>query len=124
MLIGGCTTIMNGPTQEIKVTSNPPGATVTPTDYKYWTKTPGVIALDRNNSTVLTARLYGYEDAKQEIKCGLSPWVFGNAAGQLYPWAFMGVPHGAVALGILDVSTGSIGNLTPTEIHFELVPKK
>lgn len=123
LMLTGCSTIMNGPTQEIKVTSNPPGAIITTTAFE-WIKTPGTIKLPRANSTTLTANLFGYEEMKQEMKVSLSPWVAGNAVGQFYPWTFMGQASGVVALTILDLSTGSIGTLSPAEVHFELVPKK
>ena len=111
---------MQGPTQDIVVTSEPPGATITPTDYKTWVKTPGVIVLERSQSTILTARLYGYEDQKIKVKCDVSAWLFGNAVGQFYPWTFLSVADGSIALLMLDMSTGSIGTLTPKVIHFEM----
>lgn len=116
LMLAGCSTIVNGPTQDIVVTSNPPGATITPTDYKCWVKTPGIITLDRTNSTILTARLYGYEDSKQEIKCELSlcPIVTATTELLIYP---------GLIFTMLDCNTGSIGHLTPTEIHFELISK-
>lgn len=112
LLVCGCSTIAHGPYQDVVITSNPPGAIVTPIDYKCWVKTPGILKLERKNSTVLTARLRGYEDAKQKIQVKLSPWLLGNAVG----W----IP----SLLLLDLSTGSLGVLSPTEVHFELVPKK
>jgi hypothetical protein len=123
-LISGCSTIMNGPTQKIKVTSNPSGAWVTTTDFRCWVKTPGEIELERSHSTILTASLYGYEDCKKKIKCSLSPFIAGNAVGQLYPWSFLGIADGGIVLTLFDLSTGSVGNLTPTKVHFELVPIK
>lgn len=119
----GCGTIMHGPTQDIIVTSNPPGAIITTTTFE-WIKTPGIFKLPRANSTELTAELYGYEIAKQKIKCELTPWIFGNAVGEFYPWTFMHQASGGGALTIFDLSTGSVGILSPTEVHFELVPKK
>lgn len=122
-MLAGCSTVMHGPTQDILVTSNPSAAIVTATDYGRLVKTPGIITLKRNNSAVLTARLSGYEDAKQEIKSELSLWIFGNGVGSfyggtVYNWLPM------IALTIVDFSTGSAGMLSPTEVHFELVPKK
>jgi len=117
LLLTGCATIANGPTQEIAVTSNPPGATVTPTDYKCWVKTPGIISLDRNQGTILTARLYGYEDCKVEIKWGISPWAFGNMSALAYPWLIVGCQPVAAAWAC---DADSIGNLSPNKVHFEL----
>lgn len=120
LMLAGCSTVMNGPTQDIVVTSNPPGATITPTDYKCWVKTPGIIALDRNQGTVLTARLYGYEDAKIKINWGISPWAFCNMIALQHPGSIAGSQlTGAVWAADAD----SIGNLSPDKVHFELVPK-
>lgn len=122
LVIGGCATIMHGPTQKIRVTSNPPGATVTTTTFE-WIKTPGTFELSRSNSTELTANLYGYETTKQKIKCGLSLWIFGDAVGGFYPWTILGIePY--ITLMIVDFSTSSVGTLSPTEVHFEMVKKK
>lgn len=124
LMLAGCSTVMHGPTQDIVVTSNPPGATVTTTTFE-WIKTPGTFKLPRANSTTLTANLYGYETAKQKLKCELTPWIFGNAAGEFYPGTFIHIyliP--SVALTMVDLITGSVGVLSPTEVHFELVPKK
>jgi hypothetical protein len=113
---------MNGPNQNIVVTSNPPGAIVT-TAAGEWIKTPDTFKLPRAKSTVLTARLVGYEDAEQKIKNELSLWMFGNGAGSFYAGTvYNWLP--AIALTIIDFSTGSAGVLSPTEVHFELVPKK
>lgn len=123
VLVCGCGTIMHGPYQEIKVTSNPPGATITNTEYTCWIKTPGVMKLKRANSTVLTARLYGYKEAKQKVRANISPWLAGNAAGYWSPTTFFSnhVPAYYVLL-MGDMATGSVGQLSPTEVHFELEP--
>lgn len=116
IMLAGCSTVMNGPTQDIVVTSNPPGATIITTTFE-WIKTPGTFKLPRNNSTTLTANLYGYETAKQDINCELSLWPIVSAIGELsiYP---------GLIFTTLDLSTGSVGHLTPNEVHFELVSKK
>ena len=82
-----------------------------------------MITLDRTNSTILTARLAGYEDMRAQVRCGISPWIFGNSAGQFYPRAFMGVADGSVALLMLDMSTGSFCELSPSHIHFKMIKK-
>jgi len=126
ILLSGCGTIMHGPTQDIVVTSNPPGAVVTPTDYTCWVRTPGVISLKRSDSTILTARLMGYEDMKIKVNCTLTPWLLGNGAFAWYDvqwWTGLDIPlAGVLALG--DLMTGSIGQLSPAKVHFELIPKK
>lgn len=126
LLVSGCGTLMHGSTQDITVTSNPPGAKITNQDYTCWIRTPGVMKLKRANSTILTARLFGYQEAKQKLQVGLSPWLLGNGVG----WDTMlkvgyvpVVPVTAVLLAG-DVSTGSVGTLSPNVVHFELVPRK
>lgn len=123
LLSSGCATIMNGSsTQDVFVTSRPSGAIVTTTTSE-WIKTPGIFTLPRTKSITLTARLPGYEEAKQEIKSGLSPWIFGNGIGGLcFGTAFNFVP--VIVLTIADFSTGSTGVLFPADVHFELVPKE
>jgi len=125
LLIGGCSTITNGPTQEIAVTSDPPGAIITTTNFE-WIKTPGILNLPRKNSTILTANLFGYKTAKKELKCSFNPLIAGDAVGQYYPRSFLLQPDGGVALFMLDMmaSDGAIGLLSPTRVHFDLVPKK
>lgn len=124
MVISGCGTLMHGPTQEIIVTSNPPGATVTNTRYTCHIKTPGVMVLERANSTILTAKLWGYQTAKQEVKVSLSPWVFGDTAGYDMMLNTNYVPVAPVTIVLLvgDMTTGSVGTLSPNVVHFELEP--
>jgi len=126
LLTSGCGTLMHGPTQEVVVTSNPPGATVTNTRYTCHIKTPGVMKLKRANSTILTARLFGYEEAKQKIQVGLSPWLLGNVAGWDTTLNIIYVPMIPVTTALLagDMVTGSVGTLSPDAVHFELVPRK
>jgi len=63
--------------------------------------------------------LYGYKDAKIEIKWGLSPWAFGNMSALAYPWYIAGCQPVAAAWSL---DADSIGELSPTVIHFELEP--
>ncbi len=122
LFVSGCATIVQGPYQEIKVTSDPPGAVVTDTAFMAWTITPGVLNLKRCDPTTLTATLYGYEDEKIELKSSISPFIAGNAAGELYPWLLFDLYPGIVTL-IFDLSTGSPFELSPKECHFVMRPK-
>jgi uncharacterized protein YceK len=121
-LTSGCATIIQGPYQEIPVYSTPPGAIVTNTSYTAWVKTPGVLKLKRSEPTVLTARLFGYEDEKIKIKSSFSPLILGNAAGQFYPWLISKIYPGIAAL-MFDLSTGSPFELSPKECHFVMRPR-
>lgn len=124
-LVSGCGTLVHGPTQEVIVTSNPSGATITNTRYTCWIKTPGVMKLKRANSTTLTARLFGYKEAKQKVKVNLSPWLLGNGVGwdMVLNASYVPVVPVTVALLMGDMATGSVGTLSPNVIHFELVPR-
>jgi uncharacterized protein YceK len=121
LLVSGCATIMNGPYQQIPVTSIPPGAIVTTTNYNSWVRTPGILKIERANSTILTARLDGYEPAKQKLEAKLSPWIFGNGAGTFSP-RIIGAVNGILASLIVDLASGSACELTPKEVHFKLIP--
>ena len=126
VLVGGCGTLTHGPYQDVYVTSNPPGATITPTDYKCWIKTPGFIRLERANSTTLKAKLLGYETQKKKLQVHISPFLLGNGAGSFYTvqtFTARNIP-GCELLFIGDCVTGSVGYLTPGSVHFELEPVK
>jgi len=126
VLASGCGTLTHGPMQKVYVTSSPPGATITNTRYTCWIKTPGVMVLERANSTILTARLFGYQEAKAKVKVSLSPWLLGNVVGWDTTLNIIYVPMipTTAALLVGDMVTGSVGTLSPNTVHFELVPRK
>ena len=122
-LVTGCGTLMHGPTQDVYVTSDPPGAVVTNLDYTCWIRTPGVMKLKRANSTVLTAKLFQYETQKKKLQVHISPFILGNGTGLWYTvQTFTQDANGGAVLLIGDMTTGSIGYLTPDSIHFVFEP--
>ena len=123
-LVGmGCESLMHGPTQEIKITSNPPGALVVTEDFNHHARTPCVFLLPRSNSTILTSELMGYERMSLKVKCDVSLLLIGNSVGVFTPllW-FDNIPINYL-LFMGDITTGSVGVLTPNEVHFEMVKK-
>ena len=122
-LIAGCGTLIHGPYQEVMVTSDPPGAVVTNTDYTCHITTPGIMKLKRANSTVLTAKLFQYETQKKKLQVHISPFILGNGTGLWYTvQTFTQDANGGAVLLIGDMTTGSIGYLTPDSIHFVFEP--
>jgi len=125
LLIVGCGTVAHGPTQYVYITSNPPGAIVTNTCYTARIKTPDIIELKRANSTILTAKLFGYEKQKKKLQVSLTPYLLGNGIGSFYTvqlFTTNDIP-GCQFLFMGDMITGSVGHL-PERIHFELEPYK
>ena len=125
LLIAGCGTLTHGPYQEVMVTSDPPGAIITNQDYTCHIKTPGIMKLKRANSTVLTAKLFQYETQKKKLQVHISPFILGDGAGLWYTvQTFTRDANGGAILLIGDMTTGSIGYLTPDSIHFVFEPDK
>lgn len=129
LLLAGCATIINGPTQEISITSNPPGATITANDShnEYQViKTPGKLRLKRSKPAVLVAQLTGYQTIEKELKSNYSLfWMAGDIS--LGYWAFppsgVGIPCGAAIL-LVDTLSGSCFDLETNKVHFELISNK
>lgn len=109
MLGSGCATIIHGTTQEIPVTSEPPGATVATTgDVK--TTTPGKLELKRKTGHVLTFTKEGYKPETTKLESVLSGAVAGNIiAGGLIGWG-------------VDAATGGDSRLVPESVHVILKP--
>lgn len=104
-----CATFVSGSTQEIRLTSEPPGASVEVEPGWYSVKTPIALELQREESPLrLTFTMDGYQPYRAHIERSVNPWVLGNIA------------FGLLTLGI-DVSSGAAVVLFPDEIHAVLV---
>ena len=79
-LVGGCATVIHGPMQDVRVESNPPGATatITPTmsergplfldpNKKYTVTTPAVVRLRRDNSYRIEYEKAGYRIGNSKV---------------------------------------------------------
>ncbi len=106
--LSGCATIISGKRQNVFVTSDPPGATVT-ADSGMSVVTPGKINLKRKHKHLLTASLPGYEAMDRHIGKKLNGWIF---AGVLWDFGIFSIPT--------DLITGAANTLTPGEVHFHL----
>lgn len=77
LLVGGCASMVNGPTQTIPVTSDPAGALVFLDDVGAGV-TPCKVTLDRKSDHLLVLRKDGHEEYTMELRRTASPWVYGN----------------------------------------------
>lgn len=108
VLVGGCATILHGTTQEVSVSSDPTGATVTTGELK--TTTPGKLELKRNTSHLLTFTKEGYQPKPAKLASVLSGAVGVNLiAGGLIGWG-------------VDAATGGDSRLVPESVHVKLKP--
>jgi hypothetical protein len=82
-LLAGCGTITQGTSQDITITSTPPGAHCDLTrkgeHIATLDSTPGVVKVDKTKSDILlTCRLAGYQDASANLESGYGAGTFGN----------------------------------------------
>ncbi len=81
--LAGCGTITQGTSQDITLTSNPPGAhcDLTRKGERVATldRTPGVVKVDKTkHDMLLTCTLSGYQDASANLESGYGVGTFGN----------------------------------------------
>lgn len=109
LLIPGCASLMQGSTQQISVTSIPPGATLVVDGFQRL-KTPAVVELSRKESHRLEFSLEGYHPEVVDIRQVSSNMVAGNIiAGGLIGYA-------------VDHSTGAAFRLVPEIVQVNLRP--
>ena len=107
---GGCGTLFNGTTEDLKIDSYPRGAKVTflNADYLGEFSTPSKIELKRNRSYTAVLELAGYETRTVRIQHGMSGWVWGNI-----------VLGGLIGVAI-DAISGGWANLEPDRVFVNL----
>src|SRR5262249_31757407 len=104
----GCATVTGGARdQNVKITSNPLGATVL-VDGQPVGQTPADVKLCRKTEHNVEIAYPGFESAQMTIHRKLNPWLFGNI--------LVGGPLGLV----VDICTDATHNLSPDEIHLQL----
>jgi len=108
-----CASIINGRRQEVEVTSNPVGASVSD-GTNTWT-TPAKISLSRKSAHVLTFSKPGYEPQMVKVENVIS----GAVAGNLVFLPFAGI--GLVGWGI-DALSGAQYKLVPDTVCATLHP--
>lgn len=103
----GCATIINGTSQKILVSSEPPGAAIS-VDGKYTCVTPARVRFERRQDHTLVFTKDGYEAQTVKMIHVLSEVVVGNT--------FLGGPLGWV----FDIFAGTQYKLMPNPVHVEL----
>lgn len=90
-VLGGCATLVHGPYQEVRIESNPPGATATVTaqssqrgplfldDRKQTVTTPATVRLLRDNNYRIEIQKPGYKVANQQVVSEYD-WLWGTVA--------------------------------------------
>ncbi len=106
--VTSCASIINGRRQNIDVSSNPVGATVSD-GVSTWT-TPAKISLKRGQKHLLTLSKPGYETQAVELHRAISGAVFGNI-----------LLGGFIGWGV-DACTGAQWKLIPETVNVQLRP--
>ena len=108
----GCATVTGGcRDQNVKITSNPVGATVL-IDGQPVGETPASVKLCRKTEHHVEVAYPGCETAQVTVARRLNPWLFGNI--------LVGGPLGLV----VDICTDATHNLSPDDIHVQLHGQK
>ncbi|GIW44118.1 MAG: hypothetical protein KatS3mg077_1400 [Candidatus Binatia bacterium] len=111
LLCSGCATVISGPTQQVRIISDPPGAVVTIGTRQL--TTPATVELPRKSNYRLTIEKEGYEPAQREISRKINSQVYWNALA------------GGMILGfIVDSTTGALYELEPSVVQVSLVPRE
>jgi hypothetical protein len=103
----GCASIMHGTRQDVGISSNPTGASVT-IDNLTGPITPYVAKLSRKDNHIVKLTMDGYAPAELTLTKSVSGWVWGNI-----------VFGGLIGLAV-DAMTGGLYNLTPTQLSATL----
>ena len=112
VLTAGCATLISGRTQEIRVRSNPPGATVMVEPSGEHTTTPGTLSLRRSGAPYrLLFELQGHTRQSVMLTTSTNAWTWANLAIGIVPGAF---------LMMVDTSTGAELALTPDDVDAQL----
>jgi len=109
MALTGCATIIHGASQDIRVTSQPSGATVRVDGTA--TTTPGVLKLERKRAYTLMFEKQGYQPVEVHLKQTFDGWVWGN------------IIFGGIIGLVIDYAGGAAYKLTPSEVNVVLGEK-
>jgi hypothetical protein len=110
LLLAGCATIVSGPDQVVRVTSNPPDAMVTADGIERGS-TPIQLCLSRDRDHVVAIDLPGYQHYEIPVTRTVNGWFFGNL-----------IFAGPVGM-IVDAVDGAIYALEPNPINVALEPR-
>lgn len=107
MFLWACATIMHGTSQEVGLTSQPAGATVT-IDGQPGGKTPVVARLKRKATHTITISMDGYQPFELTTTRKTSGWVWGNI-----------IFGGLIGLAV-DAMSGGLYNVNPDQVQAQL----
>jgi len=102
-----CATIMHGSSQDLAISSNPSGATVT-VDGQPTGKTPVIAKLGRGDTHKIRIELPGYEPYETAVTKSVSGWVWGNI-----------LFGGLIGLAV-DAMSGGLYYLNPEQVTGEM----
>ncbi len=114
LLLSGCATVVNGGSQDVSVSTNPPGATCTVdrvgASVGVINPTPGKLSVSRSkNALDLTCNKPGYQTSATTVASTFNGWTFGNL-----------LIGGLIGFGV-DAATGA-NNDYPKAINVDLGP--
>ncbi|MDX2167770.1 MAG: PEGA domain-containing protein [Deltaproteobacteria bacterium] len=112
----GCATVMHGTQQEILVTTQPPGATVTVLPGGQTLQTPGTVRLARKDFHTVRVSQAGYCAETVYLDRVTSKAVYGNLV-----LVVVLVPAGLVAASV-DADNGAAFFIRPDELSLTLRP--
>lgn len=113
--LGGCATLVNGPNEDVAISSTPTGAKVF-VDGDLKGRTPLTVPMSRRDYHDVRIELAGHDDYQETIGRTWSPWLLGNLC-----------PLGPLSLAVgsgVDYATGGGFKLAPTVIDAELASAK
>lgn len=109
LIFSSCSTVINGTTQKITVTSNVQGAEVTMNGTVIG-RTPITTRVKRENTVHLIVRKDGYKDYQQQLVTKLDPWFWGN------------ILIGGLLGSTTDTVSGSTHLIDPETIFVQMEP--
>ena len=112
--LGGCASITRGTTEQITVTTEPPGAAVRTSMAHACPASPCTFQVGRKDEFVVTASKPGYRDASMPVKTK----VAGNGAAGFAGNVLVG---GVIGMGV-DASTGAALDHYPNPVVLTLEP--
>lgn len=109
LLIQGCSSVINGTTQKITITSNVQGAEVMLNGVNLG-RTPVTTRVKREKTSHLLVRKDGYKDYSLQVQTKLDPWFWGN------------IVIGGLVGSTTDSVTGSTHLIDPDTIFVQMEP--
>lgn len=110
----GCATITRGTSQEFRVESTPPGASVTTSNGFACAATPCTFRMQRKHGFTVDATLPGYSPAHAVVTSNLSSNGAAGMAGNV-------LVGGLIGIGV-DATSGATQDLTPNPLMLTLEP--